>query len=100
MSQFAKQERLEEPAGRVREVYSRAQELVGEHPAYSALACFSIGVGVGAAVALLLTPEKREKKWYQQYLPDEGFADDLAKQVRDTVGRMLPDAIACYLKRR
>ena len=99
MSQYASQDRLQ-AAGRVREAYGRAQELVGEHPGYSALTCFGIGVGVGATLALLLMPEKKPQKWYQQYLPDEGFTDDLADQVRDTVGRMLPDALARYLKRR
>jgi hypothetical protein len=99
MSQYASQDRLH-GADRVREAYGRAQELVEEHPAYSALTCFGIGVGVGATLALLLMPEKQPKKWYQQYLPNEGFADDLAHQVRETVGKMLPDAVARYVKRR
>jgi hypothetical protein len=87
---------------RVREAYGRAQEMVAEHPAYSALACFGIGVGVGAAITLLLAPEKEKKEqaWYADYLPDEDFTHELSKHVRETVSRMLPDAVARYLKRR
>lgn len=89
-------------ADRMRETYSRAQEIVVEHPAYSALACFGIGLGVGAALTVLLAPhdEKKKDAWYSDYLPNEGFTQDLSKHVREAVGRLLPDAIACYLKRR
>ena len=100
MSQFAGPDRFERQAGRVREAYGRAQEVVGDHPGYSALACFGIGVGVGTVLTLLLMPEKKHKAWYKDYVPDKHFADDLTDQVRATVGRMVPDAVARYLKRK
>jgi hypothetical protein len=99
MSQYASREGFEEEAGRMREAYGRAQDMLEEHPGYSALACFGVGLAVGAAITLLLAPEKPSKSWYKDYLPDEGFAADLADQVRDTVKRMLPDAVARYFKR-
>ena len=84
----------------MRDVYGRAQEIAEEHPAYSALACFGIGLGVGAALTLLLKPDKKEAEaWYADYLPDQDFAQ-VSKHVRETVSRMLPDAVARYLKRR
>lgn len=86
--------------GRVRQAYGRAQEVVGEHPAYSVLACFGIGVGVGAVLTLLLSPEKKQTAWYEDYLPDGKLRHEVAQQVRETVGRLVPDAVARYLKRR
>ena len=100
MSQYASQGRFEESAGRMREAYGRAHEVMEEHPGYSALACFGVGMAVGAAIALMLTPAKSEKPWYQDYLPDEGSAAELADQVRKTVNRILPDAVARYFKSR
>lgn len=82
----------------------RASELAKEHPGYSALACFGMGVAVGAAVAMLLTgaaeKAKQPKAWYEDYLPDEDFVDDLSAQVRETVRKMLPDAVARYFSKR
>lgn len=78
----------------------RAGELVDQHPGYSVLACFGMGVAVGAVVTLLLTPAKRDKAWYEDYLPDEDFVEDLSEQVRQTVRKMLPDAVARYFKQR
>ena len=100
MSQSATQGRFEQGVGRAQEAYTRAHDLVEEHPGYSALVCFGIGLGVGAALTLLLRSEKPETKWYEDYLPDEGFARDVADQVRTTVRRILPDAIARYFKDR
>lgn len=83
----------------------RASELVEEHPGYSALACFGVGLAVGAAVTMLLLPDapkkaKHEKAWYEDYLPDEDFIEDLSEQVRETVRGMLPEAVARYFKHR
>ncbi len=101
MSQYAP-ERIEEQEGRLRAGYGRARAMVGDHPGYSALACFGIGLGVGAVVTLLLVPEKKHKpsyRSYKSYLPDGRHAEALAHQVRDTVCQVLPDALARYLKR-
>ena len=78
----------------MRTAYERANEVVGENPAYSALACFGIGMGVGIVLTMLLTSakEEEEQSWYESYLPDREFVRDLADQVRDTV--------TSYLKRR
>ncbi|HQU46267.1 MAG TPA: hypothetical protein PK867_25865 [Pirellulales bacterium] len=94
MSQYMRQEEFGEAAsGRVRAAYDGAHEIVGENPAYSALACFGLGVGVGAVLTILLRSAKKEpKSWYEGYLPDQDFVRDLSQQVRETVGR--------YLKRR
>lgn len=102
MSQYASRERFEQEqdGGRMREAYGRAQDALQEHPGYSALACFGVGLAVGAAITLLLAPAKESKSWYEDYLPDEGFASELGEQVRETVKRMLPDAVARYFKRR
>ena len=83
-----------EPRRTMRAAYERANEVVGENPAYSALACFGIGMGVGIVLTMLLTSakEEEEQSWYESYLPDREFVRDLADQVRDTV--------TSYLKRR
>lgn len=106
MSQYTEQGRFNEEqnergGGRMHEAYGRVQETVGEHPGYSALVCFGVGVGVGAALTLLLAPHKEEKqRWYHDYLPDENFTREMSDQVRDTVARVLPEAIGKYVKRR
>jgi alpha/beta superfamily hydrolase len=100
MSQYASQGRFDEATGRMREAYGRAHEVIEEHPGYSALACFGVGVAVGAAITLLLASARAEKSWYEDYLPDEGSAKELAQQVRKSVSRMLPDAIARYFQHR
>lgn len=83
-----------EPRRTMRAAYERANEVVGENPAYSALACFGIGMGVGIVLTMLLTSakEEEEQSWYESYLPDREFVRDLADQVRNTV--------TSYLKRR
>jgi hypothetical protein len=101
MSQYTSRGHFDEEAeGRIHRAYDRAQELIGENPGYSALACFGVGLCVGAGLTLLLSTPKKETTWYQGYLPDEGAASDLARHVRDTVARVVPDAVARYLKRR
>lgn len=96
MSQYMPGGQFEEAEARgtMRAAYERAHEMVGENPAYSALACFGMGVGVGVMLTMLLTSSKQaeEKSWYEGYLPDRDFVRDLADQVRDTV--------TSYLKRR
>lgn len=101
MSQYTSQGRFQDEAqGRMREAYGRAQEMIGEHPGYSALACFGIGLCVGTTLTLLLSSGEKEKAWYEEYLPDEDFRSDMTRQVRATVARLVPDAVARYLKRR
>ena len=101
MSQYTSQGRFQDEAqGRMRQAYGRAQEMIGDHPGYSALTCFGIGLCVGATVTLLLSSGEKKKAWYEDYLPDEDSRSDMARQVRDTVARLLPDAVAKYLKRR
>lgn len=85
-------------------VYGQAREMVRENPAYSALATFGIGAAVGMALALMLMPSREGKeeqhRWYEGYLPDGMSAECISKQVRDTVSRMLPDAISRYVRGR
>jgi hypothetical protein len=101
MSRYADQGRFEEEAeGRIRQAYGQAQEIIGANPGYSALACFGIGLCVGAGVTLLLASPKKEKAWYEDYLPAHMGHGEIVRQVRDTVAHMLPDAIARYAKRR
>ena len=101
MSQYTSQGRFQDEAqGRMRQAYGRAQEMIGDHPGYSALACFGIGLCVGTTLTLLLSSGEKEKTWYEEYLPDEDFRKDMARHVRDTVARLVPDAVARYLKRR
>jgi hypothetical protein len=101
MSQYTSQARFQDEAqGRMRQAYGRAQEMIGEHPGYSTLACFGIGLCVGTTLTLLLSSGEKEKAWYEDYLPDEDFRSDMSRQVRDTVARLVPDAVARYLKRR
>lgn len=84
--------------------YGQARELVRENPAYSAVATFGIGAAVGLALGLMLMPsrEREEKKhrWYKDYLPEGMSAECIAKQVRETVSRLLPDALSRYTHRR
>lgn len=101
MSQYTSQGRFQDEAqGRVRQVYGRAQEMIGEHPGYSALACFGIGLCVGTTLTLLLTSGEKKRAWYEDYLPDQDFRSDLTRQVRDTVARLVPDAVSRHLTRR
>ena len=101
MSQYSSQGRFQDEAqGRMRQVYGRAQEMIGDHPGYSALACFGVGLCVGTTLTLLLTSGEKEKAWYEDYLPDEDARNDMARQMRKTVARLVPDAAARYLKRR
>lgn len=101
MSQYSSQGRFQDEAqGRMRQVYGRAQEMIGDHPGYSALACFGVGLCVGTTLTLLLTSGEKEKAWYEDYLPDEDARNDMARQMRKTVARLVPDAVAQYLKRR
>lgn len=95
MSQYMPSGQFDESGAseRMRAAYERATEVVGENPAYSALACFGIGVGVGMVVTMLLKSAKEEEKsWYEDYMPDRKSVHDLANQVRETVSQ--------YLKRR
>jgi hypothetical protein len=101
MSQYTSRGRFEDQTeGPMRQAYGRAQEVIGEHPGYSALACFGIGLCVGTTLTLLLASGKKEKAWYEGYLPDEGHRSDLARNVREMAARVVPDAVARYLKRR
>lgn len=100
LSRYTSAGQFEEASGRMRQAYGRAQEAIVENPGYSALACFGIGLCAGAAVTLLLTSPKKEKAWYESYLPDEGFAGDITRQVREAVANVVPEAVARYLKRR
>lgn len=101
MSEYTSQGRFRDEAqGRMRQVYGRAQEMIGEHPGYSALACFGIGLCVGTALTLLLKSGDKEKSWYEDYLPDEDVRSNVARQVRETVAHLVPDAVTRYLKRR
>ena len=101
MSRYTDPGRFQEEAeGRIRQAYGRAQDVIGENPGYSALACFGIGLCVGAGVTLLLASSKREKAWYEDYIPARIGHGEIARQVRDTVASMLPDAVTRYMKRR
>jgi hypothetical protein len=101
MSRYTDQGRFREEAeGRVRQAYGRAQEVVEANPGYSALACFGVGLCVGAGVTLLMGTAKREKAWYEDYLPARVGHGEVARQVRDAVACMLPDAISRFMKRR
>jgi hypothetical protein len=100
MSQYTNQGRFaEQGEGRVRQAYGRAQEMVGENPGYSALACFSVGLFVGAGITLLASSPKKEKLWYEHYLPADIGHGEVAKHVRDAVARLLPDAISRHMTR-
>lgn len=85
-------------------VYGQARDLVRENPAYSALATFGIGAAVGLALGLMLMParkrEEEKHRWYEGYLPDGMSAECIAKQVRETVSRLVPDAVSRYMHRR
>jgi hypothetical protein len=101
MSRYTDQGRFRDEAeGSIRQAYGRAQELVEANPGSSALACFGVGLCVGAGVTLLLASTKKEKAWYEDYLPAHVGHGELTRQVRDTVACMLPDAISRYVKRR
>lgn len=101
MSQYTNQGRFAEQAeAPIRQSYGRAQEIIGANPGYSALACFGLGLCVGAGVTLLVASPKRERAWYEHYLPAEFGHSEVARQVRDTVARMLPDAISRHMTRR
>lgn len=91
MSQYMPGGQFEESESKMRAAYERAHHIVGENPAYSALACFGIGVGVGLVLTMLLSSaeEEQKKSWYESYMPDREFVRDLADQVRDTVTKYL-----------
>lgn len=100
MSRYTDQGRFREDAeGPIQQAYGRAQEMIGENPGYSALACFGVGLCVGAGVTLLLGSPKKEHAWYEDYLPTDFSRGEVGRQVRDAVSRMLPDAVARYMKR-
>lgn len=100
MSQYGGGESFAEYGGRMN--LGRASEFVEEHPGYSALACFGVGVAVGALAAVLLMPDatKPAKVWYEDYLPDEDVVNDISEQVREAVRKVLPDAVARYFNTR
>jgi hypothetical protein len=104
MSQYesSRRSQAEGIADTAQNLYGQARELVRENPAYSALATFGIGAAVGVALGLMLAParqpEEKESSWYDNYLPEGVSAECLAKQVRETVSRILPDAINRYLR--
>lgn len=90
--------------GAAQRIYGQARDVVRENPAYSALATFGIGAAVGLTLGLLLMPshqrEEEKPRWYEGYLPEGMSAECIAKQVRETVSRLLPDAISRYMHRR
>jgi hypothetical protein len=101
MSGYGKRGRFEEQAeGRIQQAYGRAQEVVVANPGYSALAFFGVGLCVGAGVTLLVASPKKQKTWYEGHLPAEFGHGEIARQVRDTVARILPDAISRHMRRR
>ncbi|HWB09320.1 MAG TPA: hypothetical protein VG826_08855 [Pirellulales bacterium] len=101
MSRYGNRGSFEDQAeGRMRQAYGRAQDVIEANPGYSALACFGIGLCVGAGITLLMASPKREKAWYEHYLPADLSHGDVGRQVRDTVARMLPEAIARHMTRR
>lgn len=110
MSQYETSDQDAGPAvaGAAQRVYGQARELVRENPAYSALATFGMGAAVGLALGLMLMPARRQKeqrrkeahRWYEGYLPEGMSAECIAKQVRETVSRVLPDAVSRYMGRR
>lgn len=86
--------------GPMRRAYVQAEDLVRGHPGYSALATFGLGLAAGVAMTVLLAPRRRTKSWYEKYMPENFSAEHMSRQVCESVGRLLPDAVAQYFKKR
>lgn len=103
MSQFYDTDQGQEHNGPMRRAYGQAESLVREHPGYSALATFGVGMAAGIAAAMLLVPRRRkaeEKSWYRDYLPESFSTERISQQVCDAVSQLLPDAVAHYFKKK
>lgn len=104
MSQFYETDQGHEQNGPMRRAYVQAEDIVREHPGYTALATFGVGLAAGVAAALLLAPRRRgkaeEKSWYQNYLPESFSTERISHQVCEAVSQLLPGAVAHYFKKK
>ncbi|MGH7192113.1 MAG: hypothetical protein ACREJM_01110 [Candidatus Saccharimonadales bacterium] len=103
-SQFYEADQAHEHNGPMRRAYGQAEDLVREHPGYTALATFGVGLAAGVAAALLIVPHRpgkaEQRSWYQNYLPETFSTERISQQVCDAVSQLVPDAVAQYLKKK
>lgn len=69
---------------KVHEIAESSKEFVGEHALPTTLSAFSLGVGAGLAIALLLIPHKRD---------DSNVAQRVGRKVMDALSSAVPDAL-------
>ncbi|HEX5445562.1 MAG TPA: hypothetical protein VFW87_17175 [Pirellulales bacterium] len=103
MSQFYESDQMHDRNGPMRRAYVQAEDLVREHPGYTALATFGAGLATGVAAAMLFLPRRRraeEKSWYKHYLPESFSTERISQQVCEAVSHMLPNAVAHYFKKK
>jgi hypothetical protein len=88
------QEEMSGGGHRIREAYEMTEDMVREHPASSALVTFGLGVGLGLVLTALLVPAAPRRSWYDEHMPESLSR----RNVSDMINRMLPDALARYMK--
>lgn len=103
LSQFYEAGPEHEHNGPMRRAYGQAEDIVREHPGYTALATFGVGLAAGVAMALLVAPRRgkpEHKAWYENYLPHSFSTERMSQQVCEAVSQMMPDAVAHYFKKK
>ena len=103
ISQYTKQERREtspsrrgplpEAAG-IKHAYERAQGVVREHPGYSIMAFFGLGLGLGLLLAAFSPKRERRAKLH------EHLGENARETIQNAVARFVPDAVARFMSKR